>query len=342
MAQGLLIKDASPLCGSPITFQVQAAVISGECAFHRVKLIVHAGISGGNYTDLTLSSPAESGEILYFDVSSALRAVADSYEYTVEPPGSYPYIVYDLSAVDEYMQNGEVHDNVGKVTSNGHRAIFGAYSDLERILSGGSKTAQHFTRKPNTMPEVVMVGETMVCPQSFASAVSEGSISSGPTSRVVNITATGLQTVNGRQVYAVPAGQTDRYEFRFVNGLGCLESISVRSLRSSEMNVTQEAFIRSIQETFGSFSRGLVAKKNDYETWKLSSGPLDEAWLSWFWHEFLMAQYAWIKVSGYWLPCHIVPEDTVEGPNRAEPNLYEVLFSVRFDLNGSLLTALAI
>ena len=108
------------------------------------------------------------------------------------------------------------------------------------------------------------------------------------------------------------------------------------------MNVTQEAFIRSIQETFGSFSRGLVAKKNDYETWKLSSGPLDEAWLSWFWHEFLMAQYAWIKVSGYWLPCHIVPEDTVEGPNRAEPNLYEVLFSVRFDLNGSLLTALAI
>ena len=70
MAQGLLIKDASPLCGSPITFQVQAAVISGECAFHRVKLIVHAGISGGNYTDLTLSSPAESGEILYFDVRS--------------------------------------------------------------------------------------------------------------------------------------------------------------------------------------------------------------------------------------------------------------------------------
>ena len=44
MAQGLLIQGASPLVGSPITFKVQAAVISGECAFHRVKLTVHAGM----------------------------------------------------------------------------------------------------------------------------------------------------------------------------------------------------------------------------------------------------------------------------------------------------------
>lgn len=342
MAQGLLIQGASPLIGSPITFRVQAAVISGECAFHRVKLTVHAGIYGGDYTDLTLSSPAESGEILYFDVSSALRAVADSYEYTVNPPSAYPYIVYDLSACDEYMQNGEVHDNVGIVTSTGHKAIFGAYSDLERILSGGSKLAQHFTRKPNTMPEVVAVGETMVCPQSFASAISEGSVTTGPTSSVVSITEEGLQTVNGRQVYALPAGQKDRYEFRFVNGLGCLESISVHSLRTTEMNVTQESFIRSVQETFGNFSRGLITKKNDYETWKLSSGPLDNAWESWFMHEFLMAKFVWVKVSGNWLGCHIVPEETVKGVDRINNNLREVQFSVQFDMNGSLMSELAI
>ncbi len=342
MAQGILIQGASPLIGSPITFRVQAAVISGECAFHRVKLTVHAGIYGGDYTDLTLSSPAESGEILYFDVSSALRAVADSYEYTVEPPSAYPYIVYDLSACDEYMQNGEVHDNVGIVTSTGHKAIFGAYSDLERILSGGSKLAQHFTRKPNTMPEVVAVGETMVCPQSFASAISEGNVTTGPTSSVVSITEEGLQTVNGRQVYALPSGQKDRYEFRFVNGLGCLESISVHSLRTTEMNVTQESFIRSVQETFGNFSRGLITKKNDYETWKLSSGPLDNAWESWFMHEFLMAKFVWVKVSGNWLGCHIVPEETVKGVDRINNNLREVQFSVQFDMNGSLMSELAI
>ena len=90
MAQGLLIQGASPLVGSPITYKVQAAVISGECAFHRVKLTVTCFLEGVDLASqaLTLASPAESGEILYFDISSALRAVADKYEYTVTPPAS--------------------------------------------------------------------------------------------------------------------------------------------------------------------------------------------------------------------------------------------------------------
>ena len=345
MAQGLLIQGASPLVGSPITYRVQAAVISGACAFHRVKLTVTCFLEGVDLASqaLTLASPAESGEILYFDISSALRAVADKYEYTVTPPASYPRIGYTLSACDEYMQNGEVHDNVGVVTlSTTQYCILGAFSDLDRIKSPGSKLAQHFSRKPSTQPEVVMVGESMVCPLSFASPVSSGNVTVGPTSQVVNITTAGLQTVNGRQVYAVAAGQPDRYQFRFVNGLGCLESVSVRSMRETEMNVTQEQYIRSIQESFGQFSRGLVTKKNDYETWKLTSGPLDEAWMSWFMHEFLMAKFAWINIDNYWIPCHIIPEDTVAGISRVNASLLEVQFSVRLDINGSPLAALTV
>lgn len=344
MASGLLLQGASPLIGSPITYRVKAATISGTVAFHRVKLTVSAALNGDtSYTDFTLSSPAESGELLYFDISSALRAVADRYEYTPTPPSAYPRIQYTLSACDEYMKDGTVYDNVGTVNLGSYQyVLLGAYSDLERLLSGGSKSAQHFTRKPTTSPEIVMVGETMVCPQSFSNPVSSGNATTGPTSSVVNIIAAGLQTINNRPVYAIPAGQKDRYEFRFVNGLGCLESISVRSLRQTEMNVTQESFIRSIQETFSSFSRGLITKKNDYETWKLSSGPLDEAWLSWFMHEFLMAKFVWIKVASNWLPCHIVPDETVTGPDRTNGSLYEALFSVQLDLNGSPLTSLAI
>jgi len=117
MASGLNIEGASPLIGSPITYKVRAATISGSVAFHRVKLTVHAALDGDTaYTDLTLSSPAESGEWLHFDISSALRAVADRYEYTYTPPASYPRVRYTLSACDEYMQNGEVHDNVGSTS----------------------------------------------------------------------------------------------------------------------------------------------------------------------------------------------------------------------------------
>ena len=344
MAQALLIQGASPLVGSPITYSVQASVVSGDCAFHRVKLTVKCFLEGDSkITSLTLSSPAESGETLQFDISSALRAVADKYEYTVTPPSHYPRIGYTLSACDEYMQNGEVHDDVGIVEMNTTQyCIMGAYTDLERILAGSSKLAQHFTRKPSTKPEVVMVGETMVCPQSYGSAVSSGNVSQGPTSQVVTISTAGAQTINGRPVYAVAAGQSDRYQIRFVNGLGCLESVSVRAFRSVEMNVTQEEYIRSIQEAFGSFSRGLVTKKNDYETWKFTSGPLDEAWASWYMHEFLMAKFAWINIGGHWIGCHIVPEETVGGIDRASGAFIEVEFSVRLDINGSPMAALAV
>lgn len=353
MAKGLLIQGASPLCGSPITYKVTADTISGPCAFHRVNLAVHAALYGGQYMDLILSSPAESGETLTFDISSALRAVADSYEYTVDPPASYPYIVYDLFAHDEWMQNGEAHDvpadfNQWSTNSKGHKAIFGAYSDLERLLSSGtgatkSKLAQHFSRKPFSSPEVVAVGETMVLPLSFSAPVSEAGITTGPTSSVFSITKEGLQVLNGREVYALPTSKrTDRYEFRFVNGLGCLESVSVCSLRTTEMNMSSESFIRSIQETFGQFSRGMVRKSNDYETWKLSSGPLDIPWQSWFMHEFLMTKQAWVKVSGHWLPCHILADETVAGLNRQENGICEVQFSVQLDINGSPLASLAI
>lgn len=342
MASNLTLINGSPLVGSPITYQVIAATINGECAFHRVKLTVNAFLEGvdSSGTALTLSSPAESGETLKFDISSALRAVADKYEYTVNPPSSYPRIGYTLSACDEYMQNGEVHDNVGNVSvSSTQYCVMGAYSDLERILAGGSKSSLKFTRKPSTVPEVVAVGETVVVPQNMSA--SSGNASKGPTSSVYSVTAAGLQTLGGRQFYAV-AAQNDRYQFRFVNGLGCLESVSVRSLRTTKLNVTTEEYIRAIQENFSTFSRGLVTKKNDYEVWTMTSGPLDEAWQSWFLHEFLMAKFAWINIDGNWIGCHIVPDDEVTGVDRTGGNLLEVQFDVRLDINGSPLAALAV
>ena len=332
MAQSLVLVSGSPLIGSPITYKVRAAVVSGQTAFHRVKLTVKCSLSSSSrQMSLTLSSPAESGEELYFDISSALRAAADEYEYTPYPQESYPTVSYSLEAVDEYMQNGEVHDNVGKVTSSGGPCYLGAYSDYERMVSDGSRQLpSSFSRKPKTIPEVVAVGEKVVIPGASSGCAE------------YEVTEEGLQTLGGRQFYAVPANTPDRYEFRFVNGLGVLESISVRSLAQESMNVTQETFIRAVQETFGSFSRGIVTKKNDYDMWKLSSGPLDKAWQAWFMHEFLMCKYCWAKVGDVWLPCHIVPEETVTGVNRTQPSLREVQFAVRFDLNGSVLPELAV
>lgn len=349
MAQNLTIREASPLIGSPITFSVQADTVSGGVSFHRVKLTVKAWLTGdSNETSLTLSSPAESGETLYFDISSALRAVADKYVYTPVPPDNYPVVCYTLSACDEYLLDGVNYDNVGAVATSGtFYALFGAFTDYERMFlhnSGGSKKAWRLTRKPSTLPEVVAVGEQVVRPQDIAPLTAGLAPTVRPSSSVADVTSEGLQPIMGdtATIYAVPQGDKDRYQIRFVNGLGCLESVSVRSLRSVEMNVTQESYIRAVQETFSDFSRAKVTKQNDYETWAMTSGPLDEAWQSWYMHEFLMTTAAWIKIGSQWVPCHIVPEDTVAGVNRQSGDFYEVKFSVRLDISGSPLELLAI
>ena len=190
--------------------------------------------------------------------------------------------------------------------------------------------------------ELVAVGESFVYPQSFDKPVSLGNVTTGPTSVEVEITQEGAQTINGRQVYAHRSAPQDRYEIRFINGLGCMESVSLRTLRTSEMNITKETYVRSLQETFGTFSRNLVTKENDYETWKLSTGPIDREWLSWYLHEFLMSTTAWIKVEGHWLRCHILPEESVTALSRTDNAILEVIFAVQFDMNGSLSSALLV
>lgn len=340
MAQKLILENGSPLIGSPIVYGVTAASLTNldTVTFHRVKLKVTAGLQGGDFREFAMSSPVEDGERIMIDISSALRAVADEYEYTAEPPVNYPYIAFSLEACDEYMQNGEIHENVGATKNDGGRALLGGYSDLDRFLSGGSKTTSSFSRKPKSSPEIVCEGEEVVCPQDMVCTI--GTIEKGPSSIVTKIVVdaanpVGVRTVFGQEVFVVERYASDRYEFRFINSLGCLESIGVYSFRSTKINVSKEEYSRAVSETFAKFSRGYVTKTNDYETWSLSSGPLTEDWQQWFLHEFLMAKLVWIKISGHWIPCHILPEDTVTGIDRTNPSMLTVSFSVRLDINGS-------
>lgn len=341
--------DGSPLMNSPIMAHIKADVLASTddnpISFHRVVYVVTADLQGGSNIELQDSTPAESGETIDVDISSALRTAADAYEFTPDPPSSgYPYVSFSLKAWDEWMQNGEVHDTkINAATHKGGRALMGGYSDLERLLSGGSKMAGKFTRKPSTMAEVVCDGETYIRPQEM-SGITIGNVTHGPISATYSIkidkdNPQGLRTVGGVSLYVIPM-RPDRYQFRFINGLGCMESIGVFSLRQTSVDVTSNEYAVSRQETFGKFTRNILEKQNDIETWKMSSGPVDERWQSWFLHEFLMAKHAWINIGGHWIPCNIKPDDNVSGMNRQDASLLEVQFSVKLDISGSLLLAI--
>jgi len=349
----------SPMIGNPITIMPKAMTISKTntddiIAFHRLIVEVKARLStDADYTVITDSTSVENGEVVDFDISSALRAVADAYEYTPNPT-SYPIIEFQVKAYDEYMLNGETKKNQGTCylpsASTFYGALMGKYSDMERLKSNGFKRVTSFSRKPASFPEIVAVGESIVYVNDFS--MPEGHVSgydfadittymddeahkSIPKSIVKTITSEGTQIIGGRTYYAVPAN-SDRYQFRFINSLGVLDSISVYSLRETEVNITQDEQHVVRTESFDSISNAIVRKSMDYETWKLSSGPVDQQWQSWFIHEFLMAKHVWIYIDGVWVRCHIIPDETVKGFSRRSASLLDIQFSVRLDINGSL------
>ena len=346
MASNLQLISGSPLIGSPIVYQVTAGSPVGDVTFQRVKLYVEAGLStDGVMRRYEMSQPAQKGETVRIDISSALQAVADGYEYTAEPPTNYPYIQFSLEACDEYMQNGQNSGDVGIVTNPGGRALMGSFSDLERLRAqqAGRNTAK-FSRKPSgASVEIVTVGETYLRAEPMSVGIA--TIQNGPRMRQYTIAGEGLHTLSlgteSVSVYGVP-NSPDRYWLRFVNGLGVVESVSVESLVSEEVGYKVSEHVIARQELFNQVSRGAVIKQNDQERLKLSSGPIDRLWQQWYLHELLPTPQAWIWIDGLWIPCHIVPEETVSGISRADGKMLEVKFSVRLDISGSPYSALAV
>ena len=341
MASNLQLISGSPLVGSPILYQVTAGSPVGDVTFQRVKLYVLAALStDGVYRRYEMSQPAQKGETVEIDISSALQATADKYEYTAEPPVSYPYIQFTLEACDEYMQNGQNSGDVGTTTNPGGRALMGSFSDMERLRAQqAGRNTSRFSRKPASLPEIVTVGSTFLRPQTMAVGI--GNITHGPIVDQAQVTREGAQSLLGASLYAVPA-TADCYEMRFVNGLGVVESVCVRSLVQSEVKYKTDEYSLAHQELFNQVSRGVVVKQNDQERLKLSSGPLDRLWQQWYLHELLMAPQAWIRIDGMWVPCHIVPEETVSAVNRVDGKPLEVQFTVRLDISGSPYAALAV
>lgn len=340
MAQRIDYDSGCYFVGNPILYKVQADSVSGQPVFHRIVLEVTASLKGENSTAhviattvIKMSQSVISGEEALIDISSALKSVLDGYKYEATPP-NYPLrIAYTLRAWDEYMIDGVVHDEKnGHVVTHGGSTVYpGRLSDRERLAYAEQKKddpeatiSYRGKNKPTDVSaEIVCAGHVYMGPAKASTP--PFTISS---SKIPEGTSTSYR-------YALPSSTPDCYEVRFVNRYGCHEYVCLHSLRSAEVKYDVEDYTVARQETLTEFSRGIVRKKNDRETWRISTFPLDQAWQQWFLHEFLPAEWSWIKINGMWLQVHIIPEETVTSIDRASGKPLTVDFSLRFDIAGS-------
>lgn len=320
----IALLEGSVFSGSPIVYRVTPTAIAGNVVFHRIRLTVTVNMEGGADMVFPFAKPVDGNHSVDFDISSALCAVAETWNPSATwlPANAlrtYPNITYRIDAVEDYMIGGQSYEGRNGASTNNQTVYMGALTDYER-LTGIRPT--RYSRKPTTTKEIVHRGRTILVP---------GLTSSAPS---VQPYIVGEDDISDLNVYPIDTPR-DSYEIRFINSFGVHESVHVTALKTSDVPITTEEYIIARQETLTQFSRGIAIKKNNQERWKMSSGPLDEAWASWYIHEFLMVQWAWIKVGDVYIPCHIMPDDTTQLIDRTKDGIITVPFTVKLDITGS-------
>lgn len=348
MAREIQLTSGSVLAGNPITFSIRPEYLSKKPSFHRVIVEVVCGMSGGDYETIKLSAPvAIEGDNVEIDISSALRVPLDSYEYSADDE-VFPIVKWHIKAYDEYMDsNGDVYTRQGEVyfpakpseEDTDYRCMVGAFSDMERFISGQYKGVKNLTHKPIAVAQTVAVGESFTYAVPFAEEqyLASSVTLAQPTSKSTAIAKEGLQNIGGQKVFALPeARQKDRVVFRFVNSFGVIESVSVPKAYSKTLAITAEQYTVAKTETFNTFSRLMIKKSNNVESWLFTSDPLTEEWQQWYLHDFFMSEHIWMQVQGYWVPCNVVPEEKITFYDRTQRSMYSVSFTVKLGLNGSV------
>lgn len=349
MAKKILLTSGSILANNPITFSITPSDAGTSPSFHRVIVEVTYDNNNGNYEVIKLSVlVTQEGKDVVLDVSSALRVPLEDFQYS-PLVATYPMVKWYIKAYDEYMNsNGELKTNQGiqyypqePNTSDGGatnlRCIAGAFWDIERMVSGVTKSVTYLSRKPQSLPQLMVVGDTYAYTPAYPASQSllDSAALVAPQSREVEITKEGLQTIGEQSIYAMPKDEgKDRMVFRFINSFGVLECVSIPKTYSKKLSIQSSSYTVTKLETFNSFSRSAVSKKNDRESWLFMTDPLDENWLQWYLHEFLISNYIWINVKGNWIPVTVIPEDEITFLDKTNTNMYSVSFTAKLDIYG--------
>lgn len=349
MAEQMLLTSGSILAGNPITFSITPSDAGNSPSFHRVIVEVTYDNNNGNYEVIKLSVPVtQEGHDVELDVSSALRVPLEDFQYS-PLVATYPMVKWYIKAYDEYMNsNGELKTNQGiqyypqePNTSDGGatnlRCIAGAFWDIERMVSGVTKSVTYLSRKPQSLPQLMVVGDTYAYTPAYPASQSllDSAALVAPQSREVEITKEGLQTIGEQSIYAMPKDEgKDRMVFRLINSFGVLECVSIPRTYSKKLSIQSSSYTVTKLETFNSFSRSAVSKKNNRESWLFMTDPLDENWLQWYLHEFLMSNHIWLNVKGNWIPVTIIPEDEITFLDKTNTNMYSVSFTAKLDIYG--------
>lgn len=346
--------SGTQMCGSPVivsflvdagTFTAPAgAITSMHKAWVRVSEVdaSYKPIEG-RHRDISFS--AEENEHFTVDISGALRSLIADMVYDPNDGLSaiqYPVLRYSVAGGHSYMMNGVVNTFMGTYIQKPMFAVHGRLTERERLTIGHqgitSNGAYLLSSKPSE------VEETAAGCTPFVTAITGGSYSEAvPTSTPPSLIPSpkpqdlSPDTQSPRPTYTDPL-QTGYAEFCFVNRLGGIETVCVRTLEALTVDVKSDVYSRvSAPTRLPKLHDNAFVHQNDiYDRYAMSSGPVSRAWSQWWAREFLTASAWWVRLTpgtGTWIPCTVSPApNKVSIYNRASSDALHVDFDVTLTL----------
>lgn len=312
---------------NPINKDVKSKALS-NVTFHRV--VATVAIGGKTFKQ---SEPVNhGGDTVHFDLSSSLRAYAESVKDTdaaVTSRKEYQSIPFSVVFTDEYMSGGKATQTENSRWSD-QVAIAGGYTDMERLH--GAKPAEaektSYTLSPASSPRIIPLSGDYICykrSDATRTARLRSTITTPEELAQYTIGNNYAVTDNGRWT-----------AFQFVNTRGLHETAFAQCYSSEQIKGGTQTHVRALRETFASISHRLGIPDPSYAALSFSSGFVDLPWAKWWAYEFCKSKHHWMLIDGIWLPCKVELKDGASVINRTKTELLSVEFDVVPDVDGMM------
>lgn len=297
-----------------------------------------------------------------FDISSALRAIWSSYDFTGEIAAAKNAIVakasrgyqrqfrrYSLKIYTEYLasDDGGVFTHMSYGPFSGGVCAIGWLTEWERSIIPQKEDADVSYLEHKNLRN----GDASTKPTSSPERVGRDSITSW-----VDVGEDGTKSIfypSNTTVY--PSSQNDAaphaplvlrdsqpyVDFLFVNRRGAVETCSGLMFENMNINVSSQQYSRVERPKFiPGRSLMSIRQGGPRRDWAMSSGFVDREWAEWWAMEFLQARQWWMRypvgdAMGTYVPVVINPaKNSISIYDRSKQQMPHVDFTVALGLEG--------
>ena len=285
-----------------------------------------------------------------FDISSALRAIWDDYDFDTElsyaqqtvggtnKTFTREYREYSLKVYTEYINSELGFTVTDSGTFTGGKCLIGGMTELERSQISNISNADISSLEQSNGRN----GDASTKPTSSPEMVGSSSITSwvdvdgsGTTSKFYVASQTPAADSWQGHAPMVVRDTVPYIDFIFVNRRGAVETCSAQMKDALGISVDSKQYAKVGAPSFIPQRSLMAIATGGRRSWAMSSGYQVREWAEWWTLEFLMAKRCWMLYNGKFMPVTVEPaKKSTTIYDHTKQQMASVDFTVTLALEG--------